>query len=394
MRLLLFEPAPYGGLLHYVAQLGDALADRGHQVELLVARDNEIVGRTKYARMRAELPQLVQGHAPPPSGLAYRRRQGQVAIQLARCWSRFALEARAARYDAVITGADTSVALSAFAASLLTIVPGRSPLVRIAHNVRAHNRWGGEELFRESRLLAALHHWAYPRFDLTLFPSDEARLEYEAHAPRSHAAIMPHGDERLFGDQPPPASKEERILFFGEWRKIKGLQVLMDAFDELVRRRPQARLTIAGSPFPADLDPEPIRAWGASHGDAVEIIDRYVPVDAVAELFGRARVVVTPYLAGAQSGVVALAMTMARAVVTSDVGTLGRVVIDGATGRVVAPGDARALAVALEEVLADPALAAAYGAEGRRRGVERLGWEHAAQCLEAALQPLVVRDGG
>ncbi len=115
------------------------------------------------------------------------------------------------------------------------------------------------------------------------------------------------------------------------------------------------------------------------------MIDRYVPLDEVADIFGRARVVVTPYLAGSQSGVIALAMTMGRGVVTTDVGELGAVVGDGEAGRVVPPGDPRAF----EEVVADSDLAARYGTEGRRRGLETNSWEQAAQRLEEALQPLV-----
>ncbi len=388
MRLLLVEPAPHGGLLHYVVQLADALANRGHSVDLLVARDNELVGRSSRARMLAELPRLVNSSEPPPAGLSYRRRQARVGLRLVRCWARIIAEGRRAEHDAMISGADTTVIPTAAAALLLTMVPGRPVLARICHNARTSNRWEGDD-YRGSPVLEALHNRAYPRFDLTLFPGERSQSEYETYRPRSRAAIVPHGDERMFAEEPPPPAPEERILFFGEWRKIKGLSVLMDAFDELVSRRPTVRLTIAGLPIPSDCDPEPIRRWAAAHGDAVEVIDRYVPLDEVPGIFGRARVVVTPYLAGSQSGVIALAMTMGRAVVTTDVGELGAVVKDGEAGRVVPPGNPTALAAALEEVVADSDLAVRYGTEGRRRGLEAYSWEQAAERLEEALQPLV-----
>ena len=95
--------------------------------------------------------------------------------------------------------------------------------------------------------------------------------------------------------------------------------------------------------------------------------------------------VVTPYLVGYQSGVVHLAMTMARAVVASDVGDLGSVVIDGETGRLVHPGDADVLAAALEELVADAELAQRFGDEGRKRLLERSSWETVAEHIEAAL---------
>jgi glycosyltransferase involved in cell wall biosynthesis len=177
------------------------------------------------------------------------------------------------------------------------------------------------------------------------------------------------------------------VLFFGDWRRAKGLHELLAAFDLLSSRRPTARLTIAGTPTP-DGRPEQVRAWAAARNPQVEVIDRYIPMEAVADVFARARVVAAPYLAGSQSGVVHLAMSMARAVVASDIGDLGEVVIDGETGRLVAAGDVEALAAALEVLLSDPALAARLGDEGRRRVLAELGWERVAEYVEAALQAL------
>jgi glycosyltransferase involved in cell wall biosynthesis len=391
MRLLLIEPAPHGGLLHYLLQLGDGLAERGHEVELLTARDNELMGRTRHARMRAELPRLVAGTDNPPTGLAYRVRQARVATQLVRCWARILKEARTGGHDALITGADFGVLPAAVGALALTAVPGRPKLIRIAHNLRRYNRWGGDDLFHSSASLDAIMKRTLPRFDLTLLPGERVRAEYERDWPSSRTAIVPHGDERLFADEPPPPASEERVLFFGEWRKVKGLPVLMDAFDELLRRRSSVRLTIAGTPVATDADADAVRRWAVHHGEAVEVIDRHVPVDEVAPIFARARVVVTPYLTGAQSGVIALAGTMGRAVVTSDVGELATAIGHGEAGCIVPPNDPVALAGALERVLADPDLASRYGEAGRRRAVESTSWEHAAERVETAVQELLSR---
>jgi glycosyltransferase involved in cell wall biosynthesis len=179
------------------------------------------------------------------------------------------------------------------------------------------------------------------------------------------------------------------VLFFGEWRKVKGMAVLMEAFDALAARRPAARLTIAGAPAPEDADPDVVRRWAARHGDRVTVVDRYVPIADVPTIFAAARVVVAPYLVGYQSGVIALAMTMGRAVVASSVGDLSTAVVDGETGLLVEPGDAAALADALERALADPAAAARMGAAGRARAEAGCSWEAAAELAEAALERLV-----
>jgi len=64
--------------------------------------------------------------------------------------------------------------------------------------------------------------------------------------------------------RPGPAT-EERILFFGEWRKVKGLRLLQDAFDLLSARRPGVRLTIAGAPAPDDVEPGGLRPLAQRH---------------------------------------------------------------------------------------------------------------------------------
>jgi glycosyltransferase involved in cell wall biosynthesis len=267
----------------------------------------------------------------------------------------------------------------------MTVLPRRPLLVRIAHNVRAFNRRGGDELFNPSSVNSALLRRLYPRFDLVVVHGDRSRAEFEATWPGKRVVVIPHGDERIFADRPPPPSAEERILFFGDWRKVKGLPVLMDAFDELVRRRPAARLTVAGTPAPEDWDPGLLREWARGHSGRVEVVDRYVPMAEVAPTFARARVVATPYVTGYQSGVIHLAATMARPVVTSDVGDLSAAVNDGVTGRVVPPCDAARLAGALEEVLADPELAARMGEAARAAVLDGSSWEHVAGRLEEEL---------
>jgi glycosyltransferase involved in cell wall biosynthesis len=257
----------------------------------------------------------------------------------------------------------------------------------VCHNVRPFNTQGGDiyaAVGWTHRLLASV----YSRLDVVFVHGENSREEFEQAWPPANLAVIPHGDERIFADEPPPPSDEERVLFFGDLRKNKGLFVLKEAFDLLAARRPDARLTIAGTPAHADLDIDPILQWAAEKDGHVEVIDRYVPLDDVPAIFGRARVVATPYLAGWQSGVIHLAMTMGRAVVTSDVGDLASAVGDGDAGLIVPPNDPEALAGALERVLADRELAERLGAEGRRRATTGSSWDTVAEKVEAALRSL------
>ncbi len=385
MRIAVVEHSTHGGLLHYAVQLADGLAARGHDVEILVPRGNELVQRTGVARMRAILPPPTRTLKHPRSRAAYGIRRAGIAGRLARGWLRALLETRRGGVDAVVLTGDTQLTLSTIGAGLFTLGPRRPRVAAICHNVRVFNRWAGDELHISSSATLAPLRMLYPRLDVVFVHGERSLDEFRRLWPPTRLALIPHGDESLFGAVAPPPTTEPRALFFGDWRKVKGLPVLMEAFDLVSQRRPEVRLTIAGTPAPVDLDPDVVRRWAAGHDGRVTVVDHYIPMEDVSAVFGSARVVVNPYLTGYQSGVVHLAMTMGRAVIASDVGDLGAAVRDGESGLLVPKGDAPALADALERVLTDAALAERMGAEGRRRVMSVSSWATVAELVEAAL---------
>lgn len=389
MRLAIIETLPRGGLLHYAVQLGDALAERGHEVDLITTRGNELARHQGAARMRPILASGEVRAARAGSRAGRQARRGAIAWRLLAAWMQILGTTRRGRYDAIIVDNVLDVAPAAAGALLLTAMPGRPATTHVCHNARPFNRWSGEDLYASSPLLIGLLKRLYPRFDLIWLHGERSLQDFRQSWPAARTETIPHGDERIFGAEAPPPAAEPRILFFGDWRRVKGLSVLMEAFDMLAERRPDARLTIAGKPSP-ETDPDAVRAWARSHGERVRLDDRYVPNEEVRDIFGSARVVAIPYLAGYQSGVTHVALTMGRAVVASDVGDLGSVVDDGVTGRLVPPGDPAALAAALEEVAFDPELARRFGEDGRRLLLEQSSWSKVAASVEEHLKALPV----
>lgn len=384
VRIAVVETDAHGGLLHYAVQLADGLAGRGHDVEVLAPRGNELRRHAGAAWMRAVLPSSrcsIEARSPA----TYFGRRAVIAWRLGCAWLRVLFETRRGRYDVVLLTGDTQLSLNTVGAGLLTLGRRRPALAAVCHNVRVFNRWAGEELYVSSDRTLALLRRLYPRLDVVFVHGERSLAEFREIWPPSHVSVIPLGDQSLFGEHAPPPANEPRALFFGDWRKVKGLPVLMDAFDRLAARRPEMRLTIAGRPAATDLDPALVYRWSEGHEHRVTVIDRYVPVADVPAIFASARVVVTPYLTGYQSAVVHLAMTMGRAVVSSDVGDLGCAVRDGVTGLLVAAGDAPALADALERLLDDAELAERLGAAGRREVLDGSSWATVAERVEAAL---------
>jgi len=133
-----------------------------------------------------------------------------------------------------------------------------------------------------------------------------------------------------------------RLLFFGNVRPYKGLEVFLRAL-RLVREEMEFEAVVAGEFY---MDPEPFKAMveQLALGDRVKWRDWYIPNEEVPDLFEKADLVVLPYLEATQSGVVPLAYRFGVPVVASDVGGLSEVVLEGRTGYLVPPGEPGVLA--------------------------------------------------
>lgn len=171
---------------------------------------------------------------------------------------------------------------------------------------------------------------------------------------RLNARVIPNfiPDEIVLDDIPPTAP-DAPLLFVGDLSPDKGVQVLLDAYAALTN---PPRLVLAGRSTEEWRFP-PGAQWTGP-----------LPHAEVVALFRSARAVVVPSVwADPCPTVVLEAMAAGRPVVAAASGGIVDMVVDGLTGRLVAPGDLTALTAALSDVLADPELAVAYGAAGRDR---------------------------
>ena len=87
--------------------------------------------------------------------------------------------------------------------------------------------------------------------------------------------------------------------------------------------------------------------------------------------------------------VLAEALVLGRPVVATPVGLVPEVVREGESGRIVPVGDARALAAAISDLLADPAGAAAMAEAGRRAVGAGVGAEALVEATEALYRELM-----
>ena len=132
------------------------------------------------------------------------------------------------------------------------------------------------------------------------------------------------------------------ILFFGTIHFYKGVHLLYDAYlsHPELQNRP---LVIAGT--------QEVYFARRSDEKGVILINRFIDDSEVRDLFGRAAVVVYPYVSATQSGVTSIASYFGKPMVLSDL-PFFRQTCEGCEGIEFFPsGDRQALALALERSL-------------------------------------------
>ena len=111
----------------------------------------------------------------------------------------------------------------------------------------------------------------------------------------------------------------------------------------------------------------------------------------LAETYSRAQVMVSPSLYEGFGLPAAEAMACGTPVVATTAGAFPEVIADGETGLLVPPGDAAALAHAIETLLSDPSRRVAMGAAGVRRIQEQFSWRVCAERTAALYEDVLMR---
>jgi glycosyltransferase involved in cell wall biosynthesis len=215
-------------------------------------------------------------------------------------------------------------------------------------------------------------------------PAAAERLHRPGHA---RVRRLPYGIDVSSFEAPARAGAGEDgpILFLAGLEPWKGIETLLDAFELVAGRLPDSRLAIGGE---GSLAPLVRRRVAASPvGARIDVLGRVERAD-VPQLLARSSVYCLPSVRE-PFGISALeAMACGRPVVGTDAGGLGHLV-DDAGGRLVPPGDAPALAAALEELLSSPARRRAMGEHNRRVVRERYTWERVVARLEDAYREAI-----
>lgn len=176
---------------------------------------------------------------------------------------------------------------------------------------------------------------------------------------------------------------EKYLLFFGQIKKSKGLDVLLHAMP-LVKNN--FKLIIAGKLRIKNFDTynEIIRSHKLA--DRILLKLEHIPENDMQQLFALSEAVVLPYQLIYQSGVLLLAMSHEKCVIASDLAPFKEVITDKGNGLLFKRNDPEDLALKIDELLSEDFNASIAGFLAKETMEKNYGWQTIAKEFDRILK--------
>lgn len=237
----------------------------------------------------------------------------------------------------------------------------------------APESWHLGEKVAQASLVVCISHFARSQVMLFSDPAhwSKLRIVHCGVVPGRYDMMVPAAAARTTG---------MKLLFVGRLAPVKGLRVLFEAFEQARITAPEITLTVIGD--------GPDRQWvdaAAARIGGITVLG-YRSQDSVAETLAQSDALVLPSFAEGVPVALMEAMVSKRPVIATRVGGVAELVEDGVSGRLVAPGDASALAEAMIELGQDAGLRQKMGAAGRAKVCAEFDIDKEAVWLKALLE--------
>jgi glycosyltransferase involved in cell wall biosynthesis len=330
LKILHVFRAPVGGLFRHVLDVARGQAARGHRVGLVV--DSTTGGARAEAALAELKPHLAFGIE-------------RIAIPRQPSPRDFAAVRRVARRIAAVAP-DVLHGHGAKGAALVRLAPRRDGAIRVC------TPHGGTLVYAPGTLAGSFYRWLERRMsvrtDLFLFESNFAAAEFSRTIIRPRGRVVCNGVGAAEFAPLAVAPDASDVVFVGELRMLKGLDVLLKALAIFKRAGRMVRATLAGE--------GPDAQQFKDLSERLDLADRirFVGHVPAREAFAMGRIVVMPSRAESLPYVILEAAAAGVPIIATRVGGIPEI-FGPQSFRLVVPDDAAALADALAGALADPA---------------------------------------
>lgn len=255
----------------------------------------------------------------------------------------------------------------------------KTKVLFICDNVIPHERRPGD---------IRLTKYAFKYVDYFVVQSNSVRKDLLSLVPDAKHLITPHPIYENFGDPIEKIEAREKlniqsdkvILFFGYIRKYKGLKVLLEALNIIIKKTTTPPFLIVAGEFYDDQSQYKNLIEELNIENYVKFFSDYIPNEQVTIFFSAADVVVLPYISATQSGITQISYNFNKPVIATNVGGLSEVVKDGITGFVVPSNDPEKLANAIIKYFEDNL--EKYFSENIKIEKRKYTWDYFIQSIE------------
>lgn len=315
-----------GGLAAYNERLARAYQERGDEVVIytfsLQYPGFLFPGKTQYS----------SGEAPEDLSIKVR-----VNSVNPLNWWRVGKEIRALRPDVMIVKFWIPFMAPALGTIARVVRKNKhTRIISIIDNIIPHEKRAGD------RLLAKYWVGSVDAFVVMARAVEQELRQFTTSKP---VRFNPHPIYDNFGERVPKQEAKKLlgldtdtsyVLFFGFIRDYKGLDLLLQAMAESKIRDLGIKLIVAGE-FYTDKTPYLKLIEELNLKDRIVLRTDFIPDAEVGKYFCASDVVVQPYKTATQSGVTQIAYHFEKPIITTDVGGLAEIVVDGRDGYVVQP---------------------------------------------------------
>jgi glycosyltransferase involved in cell wall biosynthesis len=362
----------------HVADLGRALAARGHRVVIYARRDTPRLPDQETLAPHLTARYITAGPPAPVPADKLPQHLAEMGRYLAAWWQQDAPDIVHAHH---------------WTSGLAALVAARErpvPIVQTFGSLGVAERRHGVPSSFESARVRMETCIARTVNGVLAHTSDEVSDLARLGIGGTRVRIVPCGVDTARLDPDGPAVKrhaEMRLLHVGPPGEHQGLDKLLRIMPDL----PDAELVLAGGPDQEQLDSDMAYKRLSKHAAALGVADRVSFVGHVASkslpaLLRSADIFVSaaqyePFGTAAIS-----AMACGRPVVANAVGAYADAVVDGTTGLLLPPGRCDLLAKRLRELFATPMKLTGFGIAGADRARSRYTWERIADESAAAYE--------
>ncbi|MEP1356253.1 MAG: glycosyltransferase family 4 protein [Tateyamaria sp.] len=239
-------------------------------------------------------------------------------------------------------------------------------------------KWRIDTKIARARFVACISHFCRSQGMIFSSPAHWHKLRIV------HCAVAPEEYKPKANSAP-----GKRIIFVGRLAAVKGVRVLLEAFEKVHADHPSAELVLVGDGMErADIE---------THANALGCREKvrftgYLSQTEVAEELARADLFALPSFAEGVPVVLMEAMASQLPVVATRIAGIPELVEDGTSGLVVPPGNVEAFAQALHRLLDDPGGRMRMGSAGRAKVETEYNLVHEAAWLEALFRDEATPD--